>query len=519
MSKNPTKTAYPVAPTGHHLQQPRDVSKWARAAQEINFYADQGYPVAKCFDHVTQDWGDPEKVEFQQWLKFYQEGAHEKYKMASEKDYLQLDGMPAIPMHHLKAKLPGKRDHFPYMERILERQEADDQARRAEEEAERERQENLKKKVKSLDSRLRSALKLMADPEIQRELGPKMDISIHDWVRQLQDLQRYVMLVPSQIRHAQSLDDLVFRKASYLSSEGFHKAANVLVSLAQVEPPPVGELGELGDLGDLDTDLDLAGEEGEEEGSAEAPEEDLPDLEEGGGEAELLPEEGFEDEVDHTAMKEVMKLMNGFKEDISSAEDELEADDFAEHVVVAQVLPPEERIRLKNQPEFVVGEEGDPDMPRAGVTLEKVIERFEGISHMLKNREIPRQFGIADIELNELGMASYFPSLAEALKSALDSNQYMLTRVEDIISKLRGAIPPKMDFDLEEEPERRQDPALEAVRNTLEQQEQIEKDKAERRRQERLAPPEPEVAPTPVPELERPVEVQRAEPTRVTPEG
>jgi len=137
---------------------------------------------------------------------------------------------------------------------------------------------------------------------------------------------------------------------------------------------------------------------------------------------------------------------------------------------------------------------------------------------MLKNREIPRQFGIADIELNELGMASYFPSLAEALKSALDSNQYMLTRVEDIISKLRGAVPPKMDFDLEEE-ERRQDPALEAVRNTLEQQEQIEKDKAERRRQEKLAPPEPEPEPTPAPELEGPVEVQRAEPTRVTPEG
>lgn len=511
MSKNSTKTAYPVAPNGHHLQQPRDVSKWAQAAQEINFYADQGYPVTKCFDHVTQDWGDTEKVEFQQWLKFYQEGAHEKYKMASEKDYLQLDGVPALPLHHLRAKLPGKKDHFPYMERILERQEVDDQARRAEEEAERERQENLKKKVKSLDSRLRSALKLMADPEIQKELGPKMDISIHDWVRQLQDLQRYVMLVPSQIRHAQSLDDLVFRKASYLSSEGFNKAASVLISLAQVEPPPVGELGE---LGDLDADLDLAGED---EGDEEAKGEGLPDLEEG-GETEPLPEESFEDEVDHTAMKQVMKLMNGFKEDDLEADD-LEADDFAEYVVVAQVLPPEERINLKNQPEFVVGEEGDPDMPRAGVTIEKVIERFEGISHMLKNREIPRQFGIADIELNELGMASYFPSLAEALKSALDSNQYMLTRVEDIISKLRGAIPPKMDFDLEEEPERRQDPALEAVRNTLEQQDQIEKDKAEKRRQERLAPPEPEPEPTPAPELEGPVEVQRAQPTRVTPEG
>ena len=119
-------------------------------------------------------------------------------------------------------------------------------------------------------------------------------------------------------------------------------------------------------------------------------------------------------------------------------------------------------------------------------------------------------------------MASYFPSLAEALKSAVDSNQYMLTRVEDIISKLRGAVPPAMNFDLDEEEERvtQTDPALEAVRDTLEQQDQIEKAKTEKRRQEKLAP-EPELAPEPVPDpdLAGPVEVQRARPTRVTPEG
>ena len=42
--------------------------------------------------------------------------------------------------------------------------------------------------------------------------------------------------------------------------------------------------------------------------------------------------------------------------------------------------------------------------------------------------------------LNELDLASMFPSLSEAVNKSLESNNYCLTRIEDIISKLRGTL-------------------------------------------------------------------------------
>ena len=41
--------------------------------------------------------------------------------------------------------------------------------------------------------------------------------------------------------------------------------------------------------------------------------------------------------------------------------------------------------------------------------------------------------------LNKLGISGFFPALAEATRSALESNQYCQTRVEEILSKLISA--------------------------------------------------------------------------------
>jgi len=76
----------------------------------------------------------------------------------------------------------------------------------------------------------------------------------------------------------------------------------------------------------------------------------------------------------------------------------------------------------------------------SSVRVNDVVERLETISNILKNREIPRQLAIIDLMLDKLGIASYFPSLAEATRSSLDSNQYMATRIEDVLGKLRGSL-------------------------------------------------------------------------------
>ena len=42
--------------------------------------------------------------------------------------------------------------------------------------------------------------------------------------------------------------------------------------------------------------------------------------------------------------------------------------------------------------------------------------------------------------MDRLGIGSFFPSLGESTRSALESNSYVSTRIEDILSKLQGSL-------------------------------------------------------------------------------
>jgi ferritin len=83
----------------------------------------------------------------------------------------------------------------------------------------------------------------------------------------------------------------------------------------------------------------------------------------------------------------------------------------------------------------------------ANLRVDDVVAKLEDLAKIFKVREVPRQLAIVDMMLDSLGLASYFPSLSEAQNKALDSNNYISTRVEDILSKLRGAMSTK-DIDL-----------------------------------------------------------------------
>jgi len=79
----------------------------------------------------------------------------------------------------------------------------------------------------------------------------------------------------------------------------------------------------------------------------------------------------------------------------------------------------------------------------AGITLPDVIKRLQALSRVFKNREIARQLAFIDILLDKFGISGFFPALAEATRSALESNQYCQTRVEEVLSKLTSAIDEK----------------------------------------------------------------------------
>jgi hypothetical protein len=82
-----------------------------------------------------------------------------------------------------------------------------------------------------------------------------------------------------------------------------------------------------------------------------------------------------------------------------------------------------------------------PESPQPhtpSVDLSVVIQRLEGLTKMLKSRDLIRDMASADILLNELGLASYFPELGDSQSKLIEAFSYASNRVEAIVSKLRG---------------------------------------------------------------------------------
>jgi hypothetical protein len=74
------------------------------------------------------------------------------------------------------------------------------------------------------------------------------------------------------------------------------------------------------------------------------------------------------------------------------------------------------------------------------VTVDDVIRRLEMLVSVYNQREISRQLAILDIMMDRIGLASFFPGLGEAMSKALDSNQYIGTRLGDVLAQLKGSI-------------------------------------------------------------------------------
>jgi len=86
----------------------------------------------------------------------------------------------------------------------------------------------------------------------------------------------------------------------------------------------------------------------------------------------------------------------------------------------------------------------------SNITVNDVIERLDTLVNLFRTREIPRQLAIIDLMMDQLNLSSFFPGLAEASSKSLESNQYALSRIEEVLSKLKGSIknPKNKEIDL-----------------------------------------------------------------------
>jgi hypothetical protein len=124
------------------------------------------------------------------------------------------------------------------------------------------------------------------------------------------------------------------------------------------------------------------------------------------------------------------------------------------------------------------------DSAFANLSVSDVVAKLESVNKIFRNREISRQLAIVDVMLDRLGLASYFPTLAEATNKQLEANQYCLTRIEDILSKLRGSIQSNDDENIElGDGDQAQNPGAKSLQQNFEQAEKKEKAKKNMRKQ------------------------------------
>lgn len=467
-----SKSAYPQGYQDPPMMPPYDVSRWMTAIRDIySRAAFEGLSLA--FDTVTENWDKMEKLDFQYFLRFYQEG-NPKYKIA-QKYYESGNNGYFVPNYKpqyndLKSVIPSpvsvpKIDFFEQ----APKQQPDTNDIRDKIEAQRSK----------LISRLNAAEKLLYSIEGQYFAGDDQD----EMLRILQELKRRIQTA-NKIRIRSSLfEDYVYRTANQLWEEKRPRAASFFYKLAQDLPFPPSEDPAGALLGDSE-ELPVPGEE--------APPSDL-----GGG----------------NIKEDTRNMLEEFFDRLETGV--IDTDD--EEIIAKAQLMPNERVRPtpapeeRPAPEVEISADDAFEKALAGVSIEDVVKKLENVTTVYKQREIYKQLSIIDLMLDKLGLASFFPALGEAARSALDSNQYVLTRIEDILSKLRGAVKGKSE-NLLEVTEDQLSPEAEGVKTNLIQQKQKEEERKERRRQKedaKMAPEAPPAAETPKEELAAPVRVQR----------
>lgn len=510
------KKAYPQNDNGLLTESPRNIAKWMNAMREVYAQVKIGFEMSQAFDVITANWDDMEKQDFKKWISFYQEGAHNKYKIAQLSSTHIENGGSFIP--NIDQLRSGLTQRQPDMSQFVVQNDINDAREKA------LQKEHVDKKIQSLIGRLNSAEKIATNPHVQVALKKCLQMSVEEWVSLLQKLKREIQLAPMRSTSVTLIDDILYKNANQINSLGYKSAAKMMLKVAQGIPDMSGSPSPM-TLGNTP----MGGQPVGETDPGTSP-----------GSLPGTPEP-------NDAVVDFLSNLNGddiSKSDDSTTLDELEVeDDFAEITVTAQAAPPlaapppvenpnanievsEDEVGLPEDVQDIPNaatsqtlSTGDPfDQALSNVKISDIVARLEGIASMFKNRQIARQLSIIDLMMDKTGIAPFFPTLAEAMRSALESNQYCQSRVEEILAKLRGTMVTPMSEHMQGEVSGEN---AETVKNQLAEQEVADKARKEHRKQMQAQEEAAEMTPqTPVgianapQELAEPAKVQSAPPLR-----
>jgi len=186
-----TKVAYPntAGVMETNMKPQRNVDKWVKTLGEIHAAERIGAHRDHVFRSLTEEWDPVEITDFQQWLRYYERGDHEKYAAVQQPPVGQ---QVEVPLTRVRRKPE---------ERSIE--------------------ENRKSLIGRLDS-AKKLLRLFVPPVWSQERWNSI-------YRALSDLEQEI----TGLRTASSMRDRIIRTAGLWTREGFHDGAETLLKIAQ----------------------------------------------------------------------------------------------------------------------------------------------------------------------------------------------------------------------------------------------------------------------------------------------
>lgn len=490
----PKKNAYPNYDEFMSYPPPRDTTKWVNAVKDMYYRVHKGLEKSVALQNVIAGWDEMEKLEFKNWLRYYEGNTHKKYSEASEKPALQMKvGQVGywedinragyfVPVHQdppaVKALQP----------RIQDMDIAKDPSTNEGVQSD-ERREVIEAQRNKIVSRLDSAEKLLRSQEGQIFAGKEFETLMHI----IYELKKKIHTVNKISTATKLYEDMIVREGNILAKKGFLRASEVLFKIAEGQmpgaTPPAGPSTGAGNPGAIP-----GGGPGMDPAPSNPPTGDTPPE----GMTEFL--DGLEGDQDNHQSNDL---------EVHETDDTLTVEAQLAPEQPAAPAPPEQNLEVEEQPE----DPGATPAPQtsnfdqkaeqafADLKVEDVVQKLEDVTKYYKNREMPRQLAWIDMMLDKLGLAPFFPSLAEATNNALASNQYVLTRLEEITSRLRGTVQTN-DIDLKGQNPVSSSPELEAARKKLQQDADNEKNRKQMKKEQDAAQLAGAGAPKPEPELE-----------------
>jgi hypothetical protein len=507
--------AYPNFEYFMYIQPSRDVKKWILTARDLYYRIHKGEDSTSALKVITSGWDKMEKLDFERWLHFYQEGAQKKYKTAQINYWEDANRagyfVPIFP------------DRPKEMQPVNMQQDIDnvkDKSSHPDINSD-EKREIIEKQRSKIIGRLDSAEKLIRSHEGQIFAGSDFEALLEI----IYQLKKKIHMVNKISVSTRLYEDMIVREANILTKNGFTKAASFLNAIAQAIPNPAeapnpiqmggmpgnwinGEGPGLTPEGVGPNDTAAPTDPTAEAGPYPAP----PGIAVGKnpgqpgdvvssppapanpnnfpGDPNSLPGE----KVDEPVPEGLQEFLNGLStnNDTFDDVDGLEVHDTEDFITTAQEAPQMPAPPAAENGIEVNENQIDPnakpskdfesmlDTAFSGLTVGDIVNKLEEVAKVFKVREVPRQLAFVDLMLNRLDLASLFPSLAEAINKSLESNQYISTRVDDILSRLRGTLDTK-NIDLTGN-EQEQNPQTQQVKQKLIQENDQEQSRKKMRK-------------------------------------